>query len=391
MVLVAMWMLGQPVVARAQADIPPEVRQALEKNARAFAPIALMLEKRRDVLQPQTELGKNILGTYADFRRPCTYEYLSQDGLCYARFNNWVIGGTRIPGTDRVKESVKEKWQELSWDGKCVYMGAQNVQPQLLTVMPIGKVATDYAFSQASWYDEDDYLRMTGIAVPCAMTELPEGPRSEVLHLLEGDGRVTGVQTERLDGSTEHLVVDLLSGNKKHRFWLDPSRGYVVRRHEVWNASGALAVVIDNSDFVKLTDPELWLPKHCRAEWHTWRLWPEEFTRATAAVVDVHATRLERARVPPEKFALNYAKPGSYISDGRVPGAEKAENGRVLYRAPADPGDIEEAIRAAQEGAGYVPRRRPLVLGIIGISLALGALAIGIIVIRRRRQGRKTP
>jgi hypothetical protein len=386
LILVVAGAWGLPVVARAQGEIPPEVRQALERNARAFAPVALMLEKQRTPPQAPTEVTKRILGIFPGFLKPCTYEYLSQDGLCYARYNEWQESTSLLPGPDRGQTKLTPKWTELSWDGKAVFRGAESLQPKILSIVPIGKVESDGELSISTWYRGDDYFRMIGIAVPCAMKELPEGPHSEVLRLVGGDGRVTGARTERLAGGTEHFVVDLLSGDKRHRFWLDPLLGHAVRRHEVWAASGALAVVIDNSDFVKLTGPDLWLPRHCHADWHTWPIVADkDFTRDTTMVVDIQATRVERTRVPLEKFALKYDKPGTLISDGRLPGAEQSRDGRIDYIAPADSNNLEEAIRAGQQRSGYVPPRRPLFVWIIVGSIALGAAAGAIVLIRRRR------
>jgi len=383
---------GWPVVALAQAEIPPEVRQALENNARSFAPIALTLEKQRSVPEPPTTVATKLLDRWTGFVKPCTYEYLSQDGMCYARFNTWVRSSSTIPGTDKVKEGVSAKWAEMSWNGKCVYRGMPSMEPRMLSIVPIEKAETDIELKRARWYAEDDYFGMVGIAVPRAMKELPAGPQSEVLALLVGDALLLGTRKESLAGAAEHFVVELQSGQKKHRFWLDPSLGHAVRRHEVWSASGALAVAIDNSDFVKLTSPDLWLPRHCRAEWHTWPVSvDQEFTRQPSVVVDVQATRLERARVPPEKFTLNYDKPGTAVADARLPGADKSEGGRIDYRVPADPKDLDEAIRAAQERSGYAPLRRPLFVWVIGISIAFGVLAGVIVLIRRRQQRPTTP
>jgi hypothetical protein len=177
-------------------------------------------------------------------------------------------------------------------------------------------------------------------------------------------------------------VIALLSDGKKHQFWLDPALGHAVRRHEVWTDSGALVVASENSDFVKLTDPEIWLPRHCRAEWHTWP-WVNEKgppIREIALVVDIQAKQLKRVRVPPERFMLKYDKPGSLISDARLPGADKSERGRIEYIVPADPGNLKEAIQAAQEGPSYVPPRRNLLLwallGILALGAAAGAMAL---------------
>jgi hypothetical protein len=373
--LVATGVWGLPSIAGAQAEIPPEVRKALERNAQAFAPIALTLEKQRALPEQSSDLGKRIADIWYDFLWPHTAQYLSQDGLCSVRFHSY-----------RGKEKF---WQEFCWDGKYAYRGAESLRPQALTIMPKEKLATDREFTIVTWYDDDDYLGMIGIAVPRFMKELPEGIRSEVLHLLTGTGRLQETRKERAAGGAEYFVVELRSDGKKHRFWLDPSLGHAVRRHEVWADSGELAVIMDNSDFVKLTDPELWLPRHCHAEWHTWPIAADkEFSRETAVVVDVQATRLERARVPPERFTLKYDKPGSHVADAGLAGSDKDPLGRIEYTVPADPANLDEVIRAAQQGSGYVPPGRRLFVWIIVIGSALGAAAIGIVLIRR---GRKRP
>lgn len=380
LILFAAGACGRPAGVGAQTELPPEVRQALEGNARSFGPIALMLEKKRTAPEPPTELTKGILGTVTGVLKPNTYEYLTQDGLCFARYSVWTPVGP----------SLKAKTQEVAWNGKSVYRGL-SLQPPALSIAPFEKVATDPEFKTATWYNHDDYFRMIGILVPCRMIELPEGPRSEVLRLLEEDGRVTGTRVERVAGGEERFVVELFSGGKKHRFWLDPSRGHAVSRHEVSDASGTLVTVIENSDFVKLTNPELWLPRHCHAEWHMWPWVQDKPSRETGMVVDIQATRLERARVGLDRFTLNYSQPGSYISDAGLPGAEKGTHGRVDYLVPPDPHNLEEAIRAGQERAGYVPPRRPLVVWIICGSLALGLAAGAIVLIQRRRHSVRRP
>jgi RNA polymerase sigma factor (sigma-70 family) len=383
---------SQKAGGRTRSDIPPEVRQALQRNAQAFAPIALTTEKQRSAPHAESALSKAILGTFPGCLKACTYEYLAQDGFCYARYNQWVQGGRRIGNTEEFTKELMPMWQEFSWDGKCAYLGSQSLQPQILEIVPIEKFASDGHFKIVTWYDADDYFPMIGITAPRTMKDLRDGTHSEILQLLAGGGRVTKTGTERSTVGTEDFVIDLLSGEKKHRFWLDPSRGYAVRRHEVSALSLALALAIENSDFIRLTDPELWLPRHCHAEWHMWP-WvaDKEFSRETGMAVDIQATRLERTHVPPEQFTLKYDKPGSYISDARLPGAGKKKDGRVDYIVPADPVNLKEVVEAAQDPSGYTPPRRPRYAWIVGGgTIALAAL-FGAMVLIRRRQGRGTP
>jgi hypothetical protein len=172
------------------------------------------------------------------------------------------------------------------------------------------------------------------------------------------------------------------------------SLGHAVRRHEVWAASGELGVVTENSDFIKLTGPELWLPRHCRAEWHTSLLpgmgW-KEFTREPAVVVNIQATRLERSGVDPGTFTLDHTKPGMDVVDYGLPGAEKAPDG-IHYTVPADPANAAEAVPAAQRGQDRAPPRRHVSLWIAAGLFAAGALAGALALLRRRRQpGKEAP
>jgi hypothetical protein len=382
-VILAALAWGQSDVARADVEIPPEVRQALEKNAAAFSPIALTLEKKRREPEQPSDLYTRLLGAYPGLLKPCQYEFISQDGKCYVRRNVWTPAQVLDPKTNKPQKTLMERYQELSWDRKCFYEGSPTLTPMALNIVPIEKLLKD-PVTKLKWCEDDDYLRMTGIEVPTTPEELAENPWSEVLRLLKG-GRLTGARPEQAKEGGEHFVVDLLSGPQRHRFQLDPSLGYAVRRHEVWSALGSPVVVIVNSDFVKLTDPALWLPKHCHAEWYTWPLvFPDRFSREPAVFVDIQATRLERARVPPEQFVLDYNKPGSYIMDARLPGGEKTKQGRVSYQVPPNPADLDEAIKASQEGRTFVPSRRPHVAAWVVAGGSLVVIAVYAVLARRR-------
>jgi hypothetical protein len=164
--------------------------------------------------------------------------------------------------------------------------------------------------------------------------------------------------------------------------------GYAVRRHEVRTASGALALVIQNSDFVKLTEPDLWLPRHSHADWHYFYWWPNDVSSKPFIVVDLQVTRLERSRVPAERFTLKY-EPGSLVSDAGLPAGKNSRDGRVDYILPKNPADLKGTIQAAQQGVEYVPPRSFLALWIVGSGLLLWLAAMGVFVwVNRRRRGR---
>jgi hypothetical protein len=361
--------------------LPSAVRRALEGNVRAFAPVTLTIQKQRSLPDPSSPRAKRLLRLVPGFSKPLSYEYLAQKDMGYARRN--------------YPQGERYDWQEFSWDGSCAYWGHLYLHPHALEIVPLEKLATDRESRMAWWYEPDDYLAMIGISVPRLMSELPAGRQSEVLRLLEKAGRLTATGNQRLPGEdAECFVAEVQADQKKHRFWLDPSLGHAVRRHEVRDAADELEVVIDNSDFVKLMAPDLWLPRHSHAQWQAWRLHPrEQLTDKTTVVVDLQATRLERSAVPPERFRLNYG-PGSYISDARPPEAANSKKGRIDYLQPDNPADIKGIIEAKQTGTEYVPPRRFTALWIVGVGLALFLAAAGVFVMilhRRRRRAAPAP
>jgi RNA polymerase sigma factor (sigma-70 family) len=219
----------QAPIERRQAGLSSAVRQALEANAGALAPVALTIEKQRSFAEPESKKAKDFLRDAPGFLKPCTYEYLAQDGLCYARHNAWSPGLKLVPGTkDKLAPdgSWRESWHEFSWDGKCGYLGAASLHPKILEIVPIEKLSSDGHFKIVTCHEPDDYLAMTGITVPGMLKDLAEGRRSEVLRLLEGDGRVTATATETLPGqATPCLVLDLHSNQKKTSVLVGPRFG----------------------------------------------------------------------------------------------------------------------------------------------------------------------
>ncbi len=72
----------QEPMDRTQAVLPAMVRQALEGNARGFAPIALTIEKQRSFPDSQSNGAKVFQAAFSGVLKPCTYEYRAQTGLC---------------------------------------------------------------------------------------------------------------------------------------------------------------------------------------------------------------------------------------------------------------------------------------------------------------------
>ena len=89
-----------------------------------------------------------------------------------------------------------------------------------------------------------------------------------------------------------------------------------------------------------------------------------------------------------DRFALNYATPGTFVNDGTLPGVQGKTG--VVYQIPADPGRLDDAVQEAQ--AKYQMRlskvnnrrlRTSTLLIVLNAVILLGVLVY--LGIRRRR------
>jgi hypothetical protein len=106
--------------------------------------------------------------------------------------------------------------------------------------------------------------------------------------------------------------------------------------------------VADASDFVRLDNPSLWLPRHLRLEWHRLPGGEERYSETPFQFVDITLNSARRTIDPSTPFSLadrpDYRAPRTAVADGRVPGAENAPDGRIAYIVPAQPKDLPATI-----------------------------------------------
>lgn len=354
----------RPALCRAETDLAEEIRQALQHNATALSPITVSWERRYSSTLPAEEVLERT-GYYDDrsFFEPFRVRYIRQ-GEKFHLFRTY-----RRPTIDGIDVSDAE----TTFDGECMYDGsgvermvAAGIYP-LLTVMPLDRLIEREPDRRII---EIEYLAEAGFWLSRMVADFRQPPKSLVLHLIEQGARVEEVSEEPL-GKSPCVVVALKTDEMDYRFHLDPALGHAVRRRqEKWG--GKLAVVAENSDFVKLPDPEIWLPKKIHSTFHGWPDYPTQVTSRPLFFMDITVDELHQRPVSDEQFVLDYRAGGSYVADGRLPGSEQHSSGAISYRVPADPEDLDEAIEAAVEGGDYDPSHGGggwMVSGLVGLAV----------------------
>jgi hypothetical protein len=362
------------------AGLPEETRRALEENARNLGPLTTSWERTRRSDFPQSEFLAKAhyapvdLGVLA----PLKSRYIRQEKMFYD-YTQWMVVTTETKdGVHFVPSPTKPlqtSQHEVSFDGKALHSGNPlKQQDALIIIEPIERMVGQAPKTHVT---QQPYLKEAGFLVAETPVELRDGvpARSLVLAMIADGARVEGVGHETVDG-VGMQAVDLATADRRVRFTLDPQKNFAVRRRVERTKSGELAVAVDGSGFEKLPKSSLWLPRRIQVESHALPEAPGLLTPQRLLVESYTVTELNDDPVPPERFALRYDKPGTYIADATLPGAEKQPNGRVSYRQPAAPEDLDEVIRAATE-SGYKPKSRVLwmtiVLGLNVIAFA-GAL-----------------
>jgi len=380
--LALLWLLGLitrvPPVTASDPEIPRPVRTALENNAAALNRITVSWERKRSSTLPLPELLERLrCRGDTGFLEPCQVRYTSQDGM----FHAFTTYRERDPD-----QGVRQHRTEVAFDRTSFFVatplqeGEKQFPPVILQVTPFAVLIKEQA-DRHFW--DPEYFHEAGFELPGTHAAMRQPPKSQVLALLDQGARLSKVWEECGSDDASCTVVELTTQDRMYRFDLDPALLYAVRRYEERDRSGARAVVTNNSDFVRLRDLEIWLPKRCRAEWHTWRSVPDQVSPTSLVVVDITASELTRGVIPGETFQIDYNSiPGAFIADGRLPGADQKPSGRITYFVSVDPADLEEGVRDVMERGRFAPRprRSGLLWGVAaGLSFAAAVAALGML------------
>ncbi len=225
------------------------------------------------------------------------------------------------------------------------------------------------------------------------------------LNKLEQDNSEELATSEERSRTAENLRWQRkLPETKRMVYFLDPALNYAVRRREDWYDPHTLLVRCDCSEFEKLPDRPVWLPRRCESEIHELQTrlyyqWPDAsllVPQLTFPLDDsflteiVEVTELTTSPFPAEQFVLSYTEPGTYIEDHTLPEAEKSQFGGIGYRLGQRPEETaQNLVRAIKQQANGKQRRQaeavhrtPWNWFVLANSCAL-LLVVAIVVARR--------
>lgn len=202
--------------------------------------------------------------------------------------------------------------------------------------------------SRSLWEKEDgddrrafhsNYFQFAGFDFHRTAVTISQPPTSMLVAELNKAGAVSQV-SDRLVGSAKCVAVAVTNAQSTTHFVLDPAIGYAVRVMEE-RPNKSLKMVTRNSDFVKLNESNTWLPKSSVREYFKGdEIAP--FARTTIRADEINNVKKDVAR-----FALNYSKPGTRVSTSKIDGAEKAPDGYISYKIPADASALDSVIAKA--------------------------------------------
>ena len=166
------------------------------------------------------------------------------------------------------------------------------------------------------------------------------------------------------------------SGVAEIRFLLDPAKGYAVRRRIEKTPSGELAVRADCSDFTQVPGSGLWMPRKVEVEWHMWPYYLPKPVKEAVIRETYRVSELKSEPISPEHFVLKFHDAGTAVSDGTIEG-KKNSRGRIDYYVPADPGRLDQVIKAAASGKDYLPtivsfRKKLILANVLLILIVIG-------------------
>jgi hypothetical protein len=292
------------------------------------------------------------------------------------------------PGANLDELGYVPEESEAACNLQDVFFGmGQEVRPRLglFSSLTIDPIDNPKAWSPNERMFRPDYFYQAGIVLPDTIKSLKQGAKSLVLQYLEQGAEVAKVDQTPLGGQP-CLCVEMSTKNERllgaggrTRIFLDPSLGYAVRRKEVRTLSGQLALEVDVQDFVKFSDPDIWLPNRCDATYYTWYDLRGAPSKEPVTFERFRVKKWDRAKIPLEQFSLRYTVAGTFVRDATLPQAKNMPEGVVRYQVPPNPADLDAVIQTAIDGKPFLPKllqeqersRTLLLIGVNGGILGL--------------------
>ncbi len=388
--------LAAPPWCRA-GDLPSEVRAGLEASELALTRIGVTWEERRSSPLSLPELQRATRNTDTSLLADRRVKFVRDGKKAY--YSSGLV----------IKGKTATDVSEVAYDGVYLYCGSRSQDPSKGDPVLFVQKIDIFRQENGGWNVLTiDYLRQVGFVVPETVARLDEPTRSAVLSNLAEGYAVAAVREEQMDG-LPCVAVDLrppagaavpppgdaskgsVPDRHARRLVLDPARSYAVLRSEERGSKGELAVVTDNSEFIRLADGNrgaVWLPKRCKVVAHAAPTAPGVYSKTPLLVTDYSVVDFQLSVPSTSLFALDheYKRPGTAVSTAKIPGADKLPGGRVDFIVPANPEDLDDAVRAALEGKQFTPKSRFPVMRSVLTFVAIGlAVVVGILAYYRWR------
>lgn len=402
-----------------EADLSEPVRAALARYA-DLDPLAIKWSQKTEATQigrkkiTADELGGIIIA------RSNVQQFAFREGRIYVRRE--TKGGPSSPPSK----------VEIAFDRSVFYEGDPRDPPFLQKWLPKNDRP------EASYFS-DDYFRAAGVRLPTRIKELVLSwhPQSELLALLAEGGRVKATDRANLDGrplirvqvtakdwrlqgipddlagSEESLrspgvteeevqrklkearIQERRAPQRLYDFYLDPERGYAVRRLEIRDEANRLVYRSDCTEHEQLTGRVIWMPRLCRVEEYTFEglrdeesLIPYDFG-SPLFVTNFQVSAFDVKPWPYDRFELKYTAPGTQVNDATFP-ETKGKDG-IFYKVPANPQDLDQVIaahRAKAQARVNAEKRSSTIRMILLILNGVGLpILVFYLIVRWRKKG----
>ncbi len=399
--------------AAAGLALPAEVQAALEQNAKQLSPITVRYTRQVKSRISEQETFE-WLKMSPESELPWMFNKLPQCAIWQeGRFYASTKSVSSPPGR---REKQIDSTIEWSFDGTNQYRGMIYDAPETPARLTKksksrGRIGEMPVFVMSSTH-YPYFKRFSGLSFRQNGEELTElEPQSDLLALLREGGQLRSVENVVLD-DRPHVKIEVMAENgakrradavdlarirsrtmtvdgpdgkplqleaqftvreqmdlieninqqrslpatRRHVYYLDPAMNYALRRREEWYDPDRLLVRCESSEFEKLPNRPVWLPRHWESEIHEFeRYFRLEFRGPGHISNDmetlsflfedsfltevVEVQKLSGEPVPAEQFVLNYTQPGTQIVDDTEAvqtGERKGGVGFAVGQTPAE-------------------------------------------------------
>ena len=326
-------------VGRDAPSLPDDIRQALERNAAALSPVAISWETRYRSALPTAEAVR--VGQFPEksgIFDPRLVEFSRQDGK-YSYFR-------KFQGTRKGAKFLNR------FDGRNLYQGSGLDAPDETPVVMI--YGPEKLNEKPRFVFESEYFERAGFKLFGTTDALKKPDESFIFYLIGLGAKLKQVALKPLDGSYCWRV-DLTSQWGFHKFYLDSTMNYALRRYVEETLEGRTKRVTTNSRFVEYGHQQIWLPLESRSDWYTWNSMQGHVLDSPLLFEEILVGKVDKSRLSDDTFVIDVKKPGTVVADSRLPGAQKRSGGLVQYEVPANLEYLEGVVDAAVKGKKFTP------------------------------------